>query len=192
MLQVEEIDRLLSHQGNGTVLDRRNTALLELLYGAGLRVSELVGVNLDDLDWENQMVRIRGKGNKERIVPMGEPAILALRSYLDWRDRLRPTREEPAFFLNRFGRRLSDRSVRNILDTRYLKAGGWNHVHPHALRHSSATHLLEGGADLRHIQEFLGHSRLSTTQKYTQVSLEQLMRVYDEAHPRAKEEVVDG
>jgi integrase/recombinase XerC len=170
------------------VLERRNLALLEVMYGGGLRVSELVGINLLDVDYEAGMIRIRGKGKKERIVPVGEPAMAALNRYLVHRADLQPAEGERALFLNRFGRRLNVRSVRNILNKWQQRSGNWNPVHPHMLRHSAATHLLEGGAELRHIQEFLGHSRLSTTQRYTQVSLEQLMRVYDASHPRATEE----
>ena len=170
------------------VFERRDTALLEVLYAGGLRVSELVGIDLTDLDEDAREVRVRGKGNKERIVPLGRPALAAVEAYRALRHALGPADDERALFLNRFGRRLDVRSVRRILDARHRRSGGWERVHPHALRHSAATHLLEGGADLRHIQEYLGHARLGTTQRYTQVSLEQLVRVYDEAHPRARGE----
>lgn len=190
ILQSDEIDRLLD-SGGATTLEIRNTALIEVMYGGGLRVSELVGINLHDIELNDRTIRVRGKGRKERIVPVGEPAVQALSRYLNTRSTLEPKPDETALFLNRFGRRLSTRAVRNVLDKRNLQTGSWTDIHPHMLRHSSATHLLEGGADLRHIQEFLGHSRLSTTQRYTQVSLEQLMRVYDEAHPLAKEDSKD-
>ena len=124
-------------------------------------------------------------------MPIGQTAIEAIASYSNAWPQLAPTDEEQALFLNKFGRRLSARSVRNILDKKQLKSGSWESIHPHMLRHSTATHLLEQGANLREIQEFLGHSRLSTTQRYTQVTLEQLMRVYDESHPRAKKEKSD-
>ena len=114
---------------------------------------------------DERTVRVRGKGNKERIVPLGQPAIEATEDYLKHRSALRPADGESAMFLNKFGRRLSARSVRTILSKRHLEAGNWDRIHPHALRHSSATHLLEGGANLRHIQEFLGHKQLATTQR---------------------------
>ncbi len=188
VLDTEEVDRLLTRTARGGADDpsyRRDAAILEVLYGGGLRVSEAVALDVGDVDRSAQLLRVQGKGNKERIVPIGTPAIAAIDRYLEVR---RPVEGETAIFLNRFGRRLSDRYVRTILDKRHLQAGGWEPVHPHALRHSTATHLLDAGADLRHIQEFLGHASLATTQRYTQVSLEHLMQVYDEAHPRAREE----
>jgi integrase/recombinase XerC len=182
----EEVDRLLtSLDDKSDPYALRDTALLEVCYGGGLRVSELVGINIDHVDLKQRLVRVLGKGNKERIVPVGRKAIQAIDAWLSVRGTFSPKLEEEALFLNRFGSRLSDRSVRTILSKRHFDAGGWGRVHPHALRHSCATHLLEEGAELRHIQEFLGHNSLATTQKYTQVSLEQLMRSYDEAHPRA-------
>ena len=190
VLLTEEVDRLLSAEpeagANVQAFTRRDSALLEVMYGGGLRVGELVGLDTGDLDRDARLIRVRGKGRKERIVPVGVPAFDAIDRYLEVRSELKPRDGERALFLNRFGRRLSDRAVRVILDRRNLESGSFDPVHPHALRHSCATHLLEGGGDLRHIQELLGHASLATTQRYTQVSLEQLMRVYDEAHPRAK------
>ncbi len=163
----------------------RNAALVEVMYGGGLRVSEVVGLDLTDVDLRERLVRVRmGKGRKDRIVPMGQPAIDAVAAWVSLRPELRPLPAEPALFLNRYGRRLSARSVGRMLDDRQLRAGVFG-VHPHVLRHSAATHLLDGGAELRHIQEYLGHARLQTTQRYTQVSIEKLMRTYDAAHPRA-------
>jgi integrase/recombinase XerC len=186
VFQQDEIDRLMAQDDSPkSVLDKRNSALLEVMYAGGLRVSELVGINLLDIDMEERMIRIRGKGKKERIVPVGVPAIDALNRYMATRSELKPSDGENAVFLNRFGNRLNVRSVRTVLNKAQQKTGNWNTANPHMLRHSAATHLLEEGAELRHIQEFLGHSRLSTTQRYTQVSLEQLMRVYDASHPRA-------
>jgi integrase/recombinase XerC len=149
-----------------------------MLYGCGLRVSELVSLNLEDIDWSEGWIRVQGKGKKQRQTPVTAKALAALKDYLS----KRPTRPgENAVFLNHAGSRLSDRSVRNI-----VKACSDNlALHPHSLRHAYATHLLAAGADLRSIQELLGHARLSTTQKYTQVSLEDLMRVYDKTHPKA-------
>ena len=186
VLMGEDVERLMVHRDPDSVLENRNTLMLEILYGAGLRVSELMGLNLSDIDRDNRLVRVRGKGNKERIVPVGESAIEAMERYLVQRADLNPLDTETALFLNRYGRRLSVRSVRRILNQRHQNNEGWDSIHPHMLRHSCATHLLEGGADLRHIQEFLGHASLATTQRYTQVSLEQIMRVYDDSHPRAR------
>ena len=186
VLMTEEVDRLLSSiDSPSDPYALRDAALLEVCYGGGLRVSELVGIDIASIDIKQRVVRVLGKGNKERIVPLGRKALQAVHAWLDVRATFAPLPTEPALFLNRFGRRLSDRSVRTILSKRHFDSGGWGGVHPHALRHSCATHLLEEGAELRHIQEFLGHKSLATTQKYTQVSLEQLMRSYDDAHPRA-------
>lgn len=164
-----------------TAAGLRDRAALELLYGAGLRVSELVGLNLEDL--ANDSVRVRGKGSKERIVPLVEKARAAIDAYLSRRSELGP--QGPALFLNRRGGRLTARSVARHLARYALIAGARRHVHPHALRHSFATHLLDMGADLRGIQELLGHASLSTTQRYTHVSSERLLQIYEDAHPRA-------
>jgi integrase/recombinase XerC len=158
----------------------RDLAILELLYGSGLRVSELVGLNLDDLDRAERWLRVRGKGRKERQVPFGGKAADALERYLE--DR--PSRET-ALFLNHRGGRLTDRGVRGIIKLYATLIAGDSSLHPHSFRHAFATHLLSDGADLRSIQELLGHARLSTTQKYTQVSLTDLMATYDRAHPKA-------
>lgn len=169
----------------------RDAALLELIYGSGLRVSEAVGVDVDALDVDLGMVRVLGKRRKERVVPYGGRAGDALRRYLaDGRPRLlRPERgSEPALFLSTgagAGRRLTDRTVRSILNRRCREVALRLHVSPHALRHAFATHLLGSGADLRGIQELLGHESLRTTQRYTRVSVERLAQVYDASHPRA-------
>jgi integrase/recombinase XerC len=159
----------------------RDAAILELLYASGLRVSELVGLDLRDLDLAEMTVRVMGKGRKERIVPFGGAAAQALRAYLG-------PRGSGAVFLNRRGGRLTVRSVHTIVKRQARAAGIARRVSPHTLRHTFATHLLDSGADLRMIQELLGHSRLSTTQRYTHVGSDQLMRIYDAAHPRAKEQ----
>lgn len=161
----------------------RDRLIFELLYGCGLRVSELVGLNLDDFDYADRWIRVRGKGRKERQVPYAERAAEALERYLAVRTA-RP--EERALLLGHRGARLSDRRAREIVKFYGSMVAGDSSVHPHSLRHAYATHLLSDGADLRAIQELLGHARLSTTQKYTQVSLVDLMRVYDKAHPKAK------
>jgi integrase/recombinase XerC len=175
---------------------RRDRALLELLYAAGLRVSELTGLNLVDIDQKERVLRVRGKGNKERIVPYGSKAQEAMEKYWILRDELllqksaaRGGRRGPphlqAVFLNYAGRRLTQRSVGRIVK-KYVKLANINwDLHPHSLRHAFATHLLADGADLRAIQELLGHQSLSTTQKYTHASIRQLMEIYDKAHPHA-------
>jgi len=157
--------------------------LFELLYGCGLRISELVGLNLDDFDRSEQWIRVRGKGRKERQVPYGSKAAAALDRYLAMRSA---NPGEPALFVTRKGARLSDRTARSIVKFYARALAGDGSLHPHSFRHAYATHMLADGADLRSIQELLGHSRLSTTQKYTQVSLTDLMAVYDKAHPKAR------
>lgn len=160
----------------------RDRAIFEFLYGCGLRVSELVGLDLDDIDRSERWLRVRGKGRKERQVPFGAKAAEALELYLGER-AIRAG--EKAVFLNHHGGRLTDRGVRGIVKLYAVALSGDSSLHPHSLRHAYATHLLSDGADLRAIQELLGHARLSTTQKYTQVSLTDLMAVYDRAHPKA-------
>ena len=166
----------------------RDKAILEVLYGCGLRVSELVGLDVGDIDLEGRTLRVLGKGSKERIVPLGEYAIDALREYLRVRNQIGRDmeRDNSALFLNMRGKRLTDRSVRRILDNYALKAGLDRHIHPHVLRHTYATHMLEGGADLRSIQELLGHARIGTTQRYTHVTMARILDVYRRTHPRAK------
>jgi len=161
---------------------KRDLAIFELLYGCGLRVSELVGLNLEDIDRKECWLRVRGKGKKERQVPYASKAAIALEAWLAERTA---APEQPAVFTNHRGGRLSDRGARGIVNfyARYLS--GDSSIHPHTLRHAFATHLLADGADLRSIQELLGHSSLSTTQKYTQVALTELMAVYDKSHPKA-------
>ncbi|MDR0842436.1 MAG: tyrosine recombinase XerC [Acidobacteriota bacterium] len=176
----------------------RDRAILELLYGAGLRVSELVGLDLENVSLGERLVRVLGKGSKERIVPFGQKAVTALESYLGVRPALlsakmrsalrvqtKQKNNDTALFLNLRGGRLTDRSVGNIVDRYVVQLAERLKVHPHTLRHTFATHMLNSGADLRAIQELLGHESLSTTQKYTHVSVEQLMRVYQNCHPRA-------
>ena len=161
----------------------RDLAIFELLYGCGLRISELVGLNLEDLDFSERWIRVRGKGKKERQVPYTGKAAAALERYRGLRE---PDRESAnALFLNFRGGRLTDRGARGIVKFYAQMVTGDSSIHPHSLRHAYATHLLSDGADLRAIQELLGHARLSTTQKYTQVSLADLMAVYDKAHPKA-------
>ena len=161
----------------------RDLAIFELLYGCGLRISELVGLNLEDFDFSDRWIRVRGKGKKERQVPYPGKASVALERYLTLRQP--DSDSAQALFLNHRGVRLTDRGARGIVKFYARMITGDSSIHPHSLRHAYATHLLSDGADLRAIQELLGHARLSTTQKYTQVSLADLMAVYDKAHPKA-------
>jgi integrase/recombinase XerC len=168
----------------------RDRVMLELLYGSGLRVSELFGLDLEAVDLRGCEVRVLGKGRKERMVPMSGKAVLALEEYLPRRSELRHERtgflDERAVLLTRRGQRLGTRRIQALVQRYGALGAGRPDLHPHALRHSCATHLLEGGADLRVIQELLGHASLSTTQRYTHVSLDQLLTVYDKAHPLAR------
>jgi integrase/recombinase XerC len=171
----------------------RDRLLFEILYGCGVRISEAVGLNLDDIDRTERWLRVRGKGKKERQVPYGGKAAEALETYLAERTAgggpaaTGRDEEARALFLNYRGRRITDRGARNIVRFYAAFVAGDSSIHPHTLRHAFATHLLSDGADLRSIQELLGHARLSTTQKYTRVSLTDLMRVYDGAHPKGKD-----
>ena len=186
---VDEMFRLLElPQGEG-FLPVRDRAVLELFYSCGLRISELVALTLEDINLDSRMVKVLGKGGKERLLPMGRPCVEALKMYLNTRmDKIRdfpPGTEK--LFLNHRGAGISIRGMRKVVE-KYIKQGNFSGgVSPHSIRHSFATHLLEGGADLRSIQELLGHSSLSTTQKYTHLTLDRLSETYDKAHPRAKE-----
>jgi integrase/recombinase XerC len=185
-LTVDEVFALIDAAVDEDALGLRDRAVLELLYASGLRVSELVGLNLEDIDVATMMVRVMGKGRKERIVPMGEKACRALAAYLEKRQQLSmPAKGERSFFVNRHGGRLTARSIERLLCKYLRRCGLQKTVTPHILRHTFATHLLGAGADMRGIQELLGHASLSTTQKYTHVSLENLMNAYDQSHPKA-------
>ncbi|MEM6792612.1 MAG: tyrosine recombinase XerC [Acidobacteriota bacterium] len=191
-LRPGEVEKLIETEERDGPLAERDRALVELLYATGLRVGEAVGLDWQDLDLKARVLRVVGKGGKERMVPFGGPAADALRSWLKvWqtvRDGLEGFDARDPVFLNFRGSRLSDRAVRLILDRRQAAASGAQSVHPHMMRHSFATHLLEEGADLRSIQELLGHGSLSTTQRYTHVDIDRMLRVYREAHPRARSE----
>jgi integrase/recombinase XerC len=176
-------------------LKARDLALLETLYGTGVRVSELASMNLDHCDLSESAARVLGKGGKERIVPLGRSAVQALQTYLPERLGLLAKSKEAdpdALWLSRNGRRLSVRQVQNIVRRHGTLGAGRGDLHPHAMRHTCATHLLDAGADLRSIQELLGHSSLSTTQRYTHVTVDRLMEVYDRAHPLARDKAGDG
>jgi integrase/recombinase XerC len=189
-LSVEDAIRFIETPDLDTDLGKRDRAMLELLYATGVRVSELTKLDLSDIDYNNKLIRVSGKRRKERIVPFGDPAHDALKSYLDVRDKFLMNapislRDPEALFLNYQGTRITTRSVGRMVEKYIRVCAGMHDISPHALRHSFATHLLDSGADLRDIQELLGHARLSTTQIYTHVSMEKLIEVYDKAHPKA-------
>lgn len=185
-LPVDEMFRLLDSIKNGNILDQRNRAIFETLYSCGIRVSELVGMNVFDVDYPGSVIRVLGKGRKERIVPIGQKALAAIRVY---REQLKiecgiSAEHNGPLFLNKNKGRLTARSVARILKGLVKACGLLKPVSPHTMRHTFATHLLDAGADLRIVQELLGHKSLSTTQKYTHVSIDRLMETYDRAHPR--------
>lgn len=192
-ITIEQIEQLLAAPGDADVLGRRDRAMLETLYSTGIRVSELVALNVADMDVPGEAMNIRGKGKKERIVPLGSHAMVAIQRYLEMLHadpKFGPiARERPQslpLFLNKHGGRLSSRSVRRKLD-KYLKQAGLDPtISPHTLRHSFATHLLDNGADLRSVQELLGHQSLSTTQVYTHLTSQRMQDSYNRAHPRAQ------
>jgi integrase/recombinase XerC len=193
---VDETFALLEAPGEKDAYQQRDRAILELLYSTGMRVSELVSRSLADLDFTEEVLTVRGKGKKERLVPVGSPAIEAVRGWLPQRLQLIEQRagrgrevEKEALFLNGRGSRLTSRSVERLVKTYGERAGITQTVTPHALRHSFATHLLEMGADLRSVQELLGHASLSTTQRYTHLTLDHLSDVYDKSHPLSIEDI---
>jgi integrase/recombinase XerC len=186
-LSVTEVEELLRGADLSRATGSRDRALLEVLYSGGTRAAETVGIDRGDLDLSRGLVRVRGKGRKERLAPLGRYAVEALRDYLDDPRRPAPADgHEQAVFLNPRGARLTTRSLQRVVGQLALRAGLRRRPTPHTLRHSFATHLLDAGADLRSVQELLGHAHLVTTQIYTHVSLEQLRKVYERAHPRAK------
>lgn len=169
-----------------TPISLRDVAMVEVLYASGARVAELCGLDLSDIDYERQTIRVLGKGNKERTIPLGNPAMKALKAWLkDGRDLLKIAQSENAVFLGARGKRIDQRTVRTVVYIALQAVEGIERMGPHALRHSAATHLLEGGADLRTVQEILGHASLATTQIYTHVSTDRLQKVFKQAHPRA-------
>ena len=189
-LSVDEMFELLKERDESSVLSLRNRAILEIFYSSGLRLSELAGLDLIDLDFNQKLVKVRGKGRKERIVPVGGPALKAVQEYLGKIGKIRKDTSGDIFkkplFLNARGERITTRSIARIVNEITSKSGIGRKISPHALRHSFATHLLNAGADLRSIQELLGHESLSTTQKYTAVNINRMMEIYDKAHPRTR------
>jgi integrase/recombinase XerC len=189
-MSVDEVARLLAAPDPADLSGQRDLAILETLYATGARVSELVQLNTGDADLEEQLLRLQGKGQKQRLAPVGSHAVEALRAYLAGRaeeERLRAASPDAPLFVNRRGGRLTTRSVRRQLDKHLRTAGLDGRVSPHTLRHSFATHLLDNGADLRSVQELLGHSSLATTQVYTHLSTTRLRAAYEAAHPRAQQ-----
>jgi integrase/recombinase XerC len=191
-LEYEEVKRLLETPPMDNWLGARDRAIMETLYSTGVRVSELVALNLDDVDFLGEVVHIRGKGKKERIVPIGTSALQIIQHYMEFRNkraRSTPNFDSKVLFVNKHGRRLSTRSVRRKMD-KYLKIAGLDiSISPHTLRHSFATHMLNNGADLRSVQELLGHQSLSTTQIYTHLTTKKLKETYDKAHPRDQQPI---
>ncbi|MGC9045032.1 MAG: tyrosine recombinase XerC [Thermodesulfovibrio sp.] len=191
-LTVDDAFKLVEAPQEDKFISQRDRAILELFYGSGIRVSELCGLNIEDIDLKEGLIKVRGKGKKERIVPVGQKAKEALKKYLAMRQILRIKKklsaEEAPLFINNRGKRISDRQVRRIVEKYAKIIGVLEKIGPHTLRHTFASHLLMEGADLRVIQELLGHASLSTTQIYTHVNLKHLMDVYDKAHPLSKKE----
>lgn len=186
---IEEMNSVLDGDFSATgTFPQRDRAILELLYGCGVRNSELVGIDLADVHWSSESLLVRGKGKKERLVPLMGSAAAALKDYLPAREAVlsKNKRTSSALLVNLRGTRLTDRSVRRLVKQIAIQKGLASDVHPHTLRHAFGTHMLEEGADLRTIQDLLGHERLSTTQRYTQLSIKHVMKVYDETHPKAK------
>lgn len=185
-LNEESIQQLLDHDDQGDALRCRDKAMMELMYSSGLRLAELVQLDVDTLDMRDGSVRVTGKGNKSRVLPVGKPAIDAVRRWLPERSLLARDSAERALFISRQGRRLSPRSVQQRLRKAAKEAGLGEPLHPHMLRHSFASHMLQASGDLRAVQELLGHANLGTTQVYTHLDFQHLAKVYDQAHPRAR------
>jgi len=179
-LTEDEVTKLIESPDAKELSGLRDRAILETLYSTGIRISELVGLNLENIDFFGAVVKVSGKGKKQRLVPIGDKALRAIRDYSGQRKQ-----QAPAAFLNKNGRRITDRGVRLVLDKYIQRTALRENISPHSLRHSFATHLLNRGADLRSVQELLGHANLSTTQIYTHLTTEKLKNVYDKAHPRA-------
>ena len=189
-LSIEDAIRFIETPDLETDLGKRDRAILEFMYATGIRVGELTKLDIKDIDFQNKLVRVTGKRRKQRVVPFGEPALQALVGYLSVRQNFlhnapHDKRDEQAVFLNYQGTRITTRSVGRMVDKYIKECADLHDISPHSLRHSFATHLLDSGADLRDIQELLGHARLSTTQIYTHVSMEKILEVYDRAHPKA-------
>lgn len=186
VISVDQVTHLLNNSTDNSPKGLRDRALMELLYGSGLRISEALSLDIDDLDFGGQTLKIRGKGNKERVVALTKKAKQIILRYLEQRQAFNPKLGEKALFLGLRGKRLNRREAIRIIKKACLKANLPYTLSPHSLRHSFATHMLEAGADLRVVQQLLGHSRLSTTQRYTHITLGKIAKIYDNSHPRAK------
>jgi integrase/recombinase XerC len=184
-LDVDQVNHLLDFDTNEDALACRDKAILELFYSSGLRLDELVSANLQDIDWSEALIRVRGKGNKQRVLPIGRMAVAAIKDWLKVRSAYVGSEPE-ALFLSKQKNRISNRQVQQRVKLWSERQGLAQHLHPHMLRHSFATHMLESSSDLRAVQELLGHANLNTTQVYTHLDFQQLAKVYDSAHPRAK------
>ncbi len=184
-LDVDQVNHLLDFDSSEDALACRDKAILELFYSSGLRLDELVSANLQDIDWSEALIRVRGKGNKQRVLPIGRMAVAAIKDWLKVRSAYVGTDPE-ALFLSKQKNRISNRQVQQRVKLWSERQGLAQHLHPHMLRHSFATHMLESSSDLRAVQELLGHANLNTTQVYTHLDFQQLAKVYDNAHPRAK------
>ncbi|RVT42581.1 tyrosine recombinase XerC [Rheinheimera sediminis] len=184
-LDVDQVNHLLDFDSSEDALACRDKAIMELFYSSGLRLDELVSANLQDIDWSEALIRVRGKGNKQRVLPMGRMAVAAIKNWLKVRGAYVGT-EPDALFLSKQKSRISHRQVQQRVKLWSERQGLAQHLHPHMLRHSFATHMLESSSDLRAVQELLGHANLNTTQVYTHLDFQQLAKVYDNAHPRAK------
>lgn len=184
-LDVDQVNHLLDFDTREDALACRDKAILELFYSSGLRLDELVSANLQDIDWSEALIRVRGKGNKQRVLPIGRMAVAALKDWLKVRSAYIGS-EPDALFLSKQKNRISHRQVQQRVKLWSERQGLAQHLHPHMLRHSFATHMLESSSDLRAVQELLGHANLNTTQVYTHLDFQQLAKVYDNAHPRAK------
>lgn len=181
-LTVEEVEKILNTTTSRSWQELRDKAILELLYSTGIRVGELTSLKVEDIDFFQELLKVKGKGKKERIVPIGRYALNALIEYIE----KRPNKKEKRVFLNKYGKPLTERSVERIIDKYAKKAGIGKKITPHTFRHSFATHMLDRGADLRTVQELLGHERITTTQIYTHLTVEKLKEFYNKAHPRSK------
>jgi integrase/recombinase XerC len=186
VLSVDQILRILTEEKDRSPKGLRDKALLELLYGSGLRISEAISLDIDHIDLHQQTIKVMGKGSKERIVPITAKCREAILKYLEQRGAFNPKQGEKALFLGIRGKRLNRRQALRIIENACKKAGIPHPISPHTLRHTFATHMLEGGADLRSVQKLLGHSRLSTTQRYTHITMGKIAKIYDSSHPRAK------
>ncbi|RKY13682.1 MAG: tyrosine recombinase XerC [Planctomycetota bacterium] len=194
-LEYEEVVRLLNTPPSNTCLGARDRAILEVLYNTGMRVSELVALNMDDVDFLSEVIHVRGKGKKERICPVGSTALQAIQNYIEFRNRRMANNanfDARVLFANKHGRRLSTRSVRRKMDKYLIEAGLDPAISPHTLRHSFATHMLNNGADLRSVQELLGHQSLSTTQVYTHITTSRMNEQYQNAHPMEQQPESQG